>query len=240
MKEKQRALDKIKNSQNINFINGLDKSFKIDKNAFFSIRNKIIMGFLVPIRKESENINTFVETITGISTQTNLLSLNASIEAARAGEAGRGFSVVANEIRVLAANSASAAGEIKNNVANITAQTMNSVESAKQASSMVEAQSEAVEEVIGVFREMSERMSQLVDGLGDIATSIGRANTEREHTVSAVRNISEIIEETAGSAETVSEVANKLLKNVEKLNHTTDILDGNMSDLKNEISIFKI
>ena len=105
---------------------------------------------------------------------------------------------------------------------------------------MVEAQSEAVEEVIGVFREMRERMSQLVDGLGEIATSIGRANSEREYTVSAVRNISEIIEETAGSAETVSEVANKLLKNVEKLNHTTDILDGNMSDLKNEISIFKI
>ena len=81
------------------------------------------------LRKESEIINSFVATITEITEQTNLLSLNASIEAARAGEAGRGFAVVAEEIRKLADDSAKAAGEIRNNVANITAQTQNSVES---------------------------------------------------------------------------------------------------------------
>ena len=192
------------------------------------------------LRKETEIINTFVETITGISKQTNLLSLNASIEAARAGEAGRGFAVVAGEINRLAADSAKAAGEIRNNVTHINAQTVNSVDSAKQARSMVELQSEAVVEVVEVFNEMNERMYQLVNGLEEITTSIGRADVERGHTVEAVKNISNIIEETAGSAEKVNEVAAKLLHNVEKLNHTADVLGENMEGLKSEISVFKI
>ena len=192
------------------------------------------------LRKESEIINSFVGTITEITEQTNLLSLNASIEAARAGEAGRGFAVVAEEIRKLADDSAKAAGEIRNNVANITAQTQNSVESASQAKEMVELQTKAVEEVIAVFREMQARMSQLIEGLKDIVVSTEKADGERSAAVAAVKNISDIIEETAGSAETVNDVANKLLAHVEKLSDTASVLDENMEGLKNEISVFKI
>ncbi len=192
------------------------------------------------LKKEYEIINSFVETITSISEQTNLLSLNASIEAARAGDAGRGFSVVAEEIRKLADDSATAAGEIQRNVTQIMAQTENSVRNAGQAQEMVALQSESVEQVIKVFGDMREQMSSLAAGLKDIVDSMDKADIERRDTVQGVQNISNIIEETANSAEKVKDIACMLLANVENLNKTAELLGENMQGLKSEISVFKI
>ncbi len=192
------------------------------------------------LKKETGMINQFVETITGISQQTNLLSLNASIEAARAGEAGRGFSVVAEEIRKLADDSAKAAGEIQNNVKQITTRISGTVSNAKQAEEMVALQTQVVENVVAIFKEMSSQMSVLVQGLKDIVTSTEKADAEREDTLISVKNISGIIDENAENVREVNGVTEKLQKNVENLNRISSELNQNMEDLKNEISAFKI
>ncbi len=192
------------------------------------------------LKKESETINGFAQTINEISAQTNLLSLNASIEAARAGEAGRGFSVVAEEIRKLADDSGVAAGEIKNKVENIASQTMATVENANKAEGMVAHQQEAVAQVTTVFQEMNNQMQELFENLKEIGDCTASADVERNETLDAVENISAIIQQTASSSSLVRDLASELLNNVEKLSQTAEVLDDNMNVLKTEINAFTI
>lgn len=192
------------------------------------------------LKTESETINEFVETISSISKQTNLLSLNASIEAARAGEAGRGFAVVAAEIRKLADDSRQAAEEIKGKVGNISKCTEQTVEDAGYARDMVQIQENAVRQVIEVFGGMSEEINELLTELRNIAVGTESADAERNDTLEAVENISAIIEETASSAMLVHDMAERLLNGVDQLDQTSDALSSNMDGLKSEIAAFKV
>ena len=120
--------------------------------------------------------------------------------------------MVAEEIRKLADDSAKAAGEISNNVANITATDAEQLQSKSQAKSDGRNfRPRLWTKVIAVFREMQARMGQLIEGPKDIAASTEKADGERSAAVAAVKIFLDIIEETAGSAETVNDVANKWL-----------------------------
>ena len=105
---------------------------------------------------------------------------------------------------------------------------------------MVALQGESVEQVIKVFGDMREQMNALAAGLKGIVASMEKADAERSDTVQGVQNISNIIEETANSAEKVRDIADRLLSHVENLNETADLLGENMQGLKSEISVFKI
>lgn len=192
------------------------------------------------LRRETDKINEFVSVITDISSQTNLLSLNASIEAARAGEAGRGFAVVAEEIRNLADSSANAAREIRNNVDVINEQTNESVESAVHAGGMVQAQSAVIEETVSILDEMKNHLEQLGVELDKINLAMDNAGKQHHQTVAAVENISTIIDETANNAKLVFSATEKLGDNVKRLNETADILNDNMNELRQDISGFTV
>ena len=191
------------------------------------------------LRRETEQINSFVTMISDIAGQTNLLSLNASIEAARAGEAGRGFSVVAEEIRKLADQSKNAAKEIQNNVERITGHTQETVDSAHKAVEMVASQTQDIDDVVAIFRQMNEQMGQVVSALEDIVSNTDRADRLRGETLDTVRNMSKIIDDSAAGTAAVNEVISELVHNVANLNKVSETLDRNMSGLKSEIAAFK-
>lgn len=211
-----------------------------DKTKETSRITQKVGGSIGQLKAESETINEFAETISNISSQTNLLSLNASIEAARAGEAGRGFAVVASEIRKLADDSRMAAEEIRTKVANISKYTEQTVEDAGYAQNIVQIQEDAVGQVIRVFGGMSGQITELLAELRNIAVETEAADQERNDTIEAVESISAIIEETASSTMQVHDMAEHLLQSVDQLNQTSDGLSDNMQGLKKEIAAFKV
>ena len=145
-------------------------------------------------------IDTIVAAIDEIAGQTTLLSLNASIEAARAGEAGRGFSVVANEIRKLADQSMVSAGEIRTIIQEVTAQTQQAGDSVGVAYESVENQKKAVEQMTKSFYQMDEQTRTLMFQVQEILEYIQSMEIARRTTEEAIESISTVAEETAASS----------------------------------------
>ena len=145
-------------------------------------------------------IDKIVGAIDDIAGQTTLLSLNASIEAARAGEAGRGFSVVADEIRKLADQSMVSAGEIRTIIQEVTAQTQQAGDSVGVAYASVENQKKAVEQMTKSFDQMNEQAHTLMSQVQEILEYIQSMEIARRTTEEAIESISTVAEETAASS----------------------------------------
>lgn len=200
----------------------------------------VVINGIEDLEKQSKSIESIVSVINEISSQTNLLSLNASIEAARAGEAGRGFLVVADEIRKLADQSMSAANQIKKIVDDIQNRTKGTVVSAKQAEDIVATQAKALENTVLLFQDINSHVGNLSLSLGNIAEGVKGIEEAKADTLEAISSISAVSEETAAASEEVSAITTTQITSVEDLNRLASGLLEDAKKLDVAVSQFKV
>ena len=159
---------------------------------------------IAQLGEESEKIGKIVDAISNIADQTNLLALNAAIEAARAGEHGRGFAVVADEVRKLAEQSQTSAKEISNLIGSIQIKSQDAVLAMQEGVANVKTGADAVDEAGKTFETISNRITAVAKSSNQMAKIVEELVKSTDIITQSVEKINVKSREVASESETVS------------------------------------
>ena len=207
-------------------ITGMDKISEVVEQS----ANRIFI-----LGENSDKIGEIIQVINDIADQTNLLALNAAIEAARAGEQGRGFAVVADEVRKLAERTTKATKEIAGMIKQIQVDTTQAVESMKIGTQNVENGKVLVHNAGDVLKEIIQSSEKVTDVIVQVAASSEEQSATSEEIAKSIETINNVIKESSNGVYQIAQAAEDLNKLTENLQQLIDHFDISKSLPQNKV-----
>ncbi|MGD8191297.1 methyl-accepting chemotaxis protein [Brevibacillus ginsengisoli] len=188
----------------------------------------------------SQQIGQILEVISGIADQTNLLALNAAIEAARAGEHGRGFAVVADEVRKLAEQSSQSAQKISHLITSIQVETTKAVDAMATSTKEVTSGIDIVNNAGESFQLIQDYVNQVAQRIAEVSDSARALSSHTQQVVESTNYIAQVADDTAAGTQNVSAASEEQLASMEEITSSAASLSHMAEELHGLISKFKV
>lgn len=191
------------------------------------------------LEERSSEIVKIIEVITNISNQTNLLALNAAIEAARAGEHGKGFAVVADEVRKLAEQSKESADQISNLIREIQSDTERAVVVMEKGTDEVAVGMSVVQNAGKSFERIQQSISQMSSQIQEISAVSQQMSASAEEVSAAIEEVAVVAKQSSNNAEYVATASEEQLASMEEITASSMALSKRAEELLEKIRQFK-
>lgn len=199
-----------------------------------------LAGLINELGQRSREIGQIVEVITSIADQTNLLALNAAIEAARAGEQGRGFAVVADEVRKLAEQSAQAAKQIAGLVDRTQSDTGKAIKTMEAGSSEVASGSKLLESARATLERIFAAVGKVAQEIQEVSAAAQEMAASSGRVVSATENVSRIAENTSAGTENIAAATEEQTATMEEISSSAQMLADMARKLEQAVERFQL